>query len=482
MATRTETNPGDVAWAGDRTGAAGTNSLALSVENGFLLARLPLPARLERAPEVCVLFDGTHWAALPSMFADATQTILEVRCSVPPFAHQGRVAVTLRRHDDDAPLGRGTVDVGEGARNGYGLSARAVYACGVRAMFSVPWMQFDGAELVISGAHLPFEGDPSRVSVRFGAGVAAIFEYPLPSPEFGAHYWYWPNAQFSGFRLRIDLPACADGADPFTFAFVDTAQSVDEASHEWRDRGRVWIPRDLRAFTGFPADRSLLTRVQTWSEHKTVTFTGYNAFRAIESMLAHYGVRHSHGLRLLDWGCGHGRVARHFIQNWPMAEITGADIDAEAIAWSAGHLAGGDFVVAPLYPPLGLPAARFDVVIGLSVMTHLVARAQLEWIAEIHRLLKPNGIALISFGGHGAAAYASVHHTPDWWAAWLAHGFNDALRDGALQGKTLDDDYYRVTHQTPEHVRQTWARGFTVLGIERQAVGYQDIAVLRREG
>ena len=405
-------------------------------------------------------------------------------CHVPHRRKTGEFDITLRWAAGGDMIGRQRVRMDSLVANPHGLHAHEVFGIAVAPMFSVPWLSFDGAELVVSGAHLPPGGDPSRLSVRLGDGVAGVLEYPLPSPEFGAHYWYWPNAHLSGFRLRINLAASAPGSDPFTFRFESGEAIEPSASHDrpWQDRGRVWLPSDLRSFVGYPSDGTQLTRVQTWSEQKTVTLTGYTAFRGLESLLAWHGVTPRAGLHLLDWGCGHGRVARHFIQNWPAAQISGADIDAENIVWCQANLPGGDFLTAPLWPPMDVPDQSFDAIFGLSVMTHLTADVQRAWLDELHRILKPGGIALISFGGDGAAAYASLHHTPEWWGNWRARGFDDGLRDPALHGKIADENYYRVTHQSPAHVSRLWQGKLEVRAIEHQAFGYQDIAVLARPG
>jgi SAM-dependent methyltransferase len=229
----------------------------------------------------------------------------------------------------------------------------------------------------------------------------------------------------------------------------------------------------------FPSDETQLSRVQTWSNQRTVAFTGYNAFKTFESLLAHHGVAYRPGLKLLDWGCGHGRLTRHFIREWPEAHISGADIDAENIAWCHAHLSGGSFQVAPLWPELDAADGEFDAIIGLSVMTHLTEDAQAAWIRELRRILKPGGLALITFSGHGSAAYASIHQTPAWWSNWLASGFDDGQVDTALDGKIADPTYYRITHQSPRHARATWSRVMTIVDIEPQAFGYQDVAILR---
>ncbi len=172
-------------------------------------------------------------------------------------------------------------------------------------------------------------------------------------------------------------------------------------------------------------------------------------------------------------------MGRHFIQNWPEARITGADVDAENAGWCARHL-DGRFVTVPLLPPTALPEGRFDGIFGISVMTHLTAEAQDAWLAEIARLLKPEGVALITFAGPAATAYSSVHRSPDWWRAWTKGGFDDSQHDPALDGKIGDDSYYRNTHHTEQYTRSVWSRHLDVVDIVPSAIGYQDMAVLRR--
>jgi SAM-dependent methyltransferase len=460
----------------------GITGLTMTVDRaGMLGTRIEHAGRPDGAPSVEISVDGVRWATLEAELA-ASGNIATLSCHVPHRRKAGELDVTLRWAAGGELIGRQRVRMEAPVRNPHGLLAHEVFDIDVAPMFSVPWLSFDGAELVVSGAHLPPGGDPSRLAVSLGDGVAAVLEYPLPSPEFGAHYWYWPNAHLSGFRLRINLAASAPGSDPFTFRF-DTGDAAEpSATNErpWQDRSRVWLPSDLRSFVGYPSDGTQLTRVQTWSEQKTVTLTGYTAFRGLESLLAWHGVTPRAGVRLLDWGCGHGRVARHFIQNWPDAQISGADIDAENIAWCQANLPGGDFLTAPLWPPMAVPDQSFDAIFGLSVMTHLTEDVQQAWLGELHRILKPGGIALISFGGDGAAAYASLHHTPEWWARWRARGFDDGLRDPALAGKIADENYYRVTHQSPAQVSLRWQGKLEVSAIEHQAFGYQDVAVLKR--
>jgi SAM-dependent methyltransferase len=455
-----------------------TRPRAIVVESpGQVRAVFNISANDAVPPRIAVSFDKIAWAVLP---ASRHGDEWEIVCSIPPHLAERQIEVVMSDAVSGNILARDVIQTGSTACNRHGLPARDVLDLTAHPMYSVPWVEFDGACLTVAGAHLPPLGDPDLLSVEFAEGVVGSFEYPLASPEFGAHYWYWPNAAFSNFRVRINLAASSATADAFSFRFVvRMPPDSDDAPAPWADRGRIWVPASLRDFMGFPVNENQLSRVQTWSSERTVAFTGYNAFKTFESLLARHGVTPRPGLKLLDWGCGHGRVARHFIAHWPKAEICGADIDAENIAWCQANLPGGDFQVAGLWPPMAFEDASCDVVIGLSVMTHLTEDAQISWINEVRRILKPGGIALITFGGHGAAAYASLFQTPQGWARWLETGFDDGQVDPALEGKISDSTYYRVTHQTPRHARALWSRSLTLVDIEPQVFGYQDVAILR---
>ena len=433
-----------------------------------------------------IRIDGVHYATLPAERQLDGPHSWQLVCSLP--ARMKPSSFHVEGFDNAGErLFSAQLEGVPVLTNGKGVLASDVFDPAIHPLFSAPWLAFDGAFLTVSGAHLPPFGDPGRLCVEFPLGVSGTLEYPLPSAEFGDHYWYWPNAHMSGFRVRINLAESIPGTDAFSFRFATkpngkpaslTAVPNDYAD-AWRDRSRVWIPYDLRAYTGFPSNEDQMTRVQTWSNHATVAFTGYNAFKGFESLAAQNGISNHQGLKVLDWGCGHGRLTRHFIDNWPQAHISGTDIDAENIAWCKEHLRQGSFTVAPLWPPLDVPAYSYDLIIGLSVMTHLTAKAQDAWVKEIKRLLKPGGLALITFGGNAAAAYSSIHQSGEWWEHWRETGYDDNLIDPALDGKIDDDTYYRVTHQSPQQARAAWSRVLDVEQINAQAFGYQDVAILR---
>jgi SAM-dependent methyltransferase len=162
------------------------------------------------------------------------------------------------------------------------------------------------------------------------------------------------------------------------------------------------------------------------------------------------------GPRVLDWGCGPGRVTAHLTRSdW---QIEGCDIDAEAVAWCAANIPGAAFQVTGLAPPLPYGAATFEAVIACSVFTHLQAAAQHEWLAEIARILRPGGILAASVHGQPAAdAYMPLlpHILRD-------NGIFDGLIDTSLDG-IAPQGYYRVTFQSEDYTRREWDRYLDVI-------------------
>jgi SAM-dependent methyltransferase len=99
--------------------------------------------------------------------------------------------------------------------------------------------------------------------------------------------------------------------------------------------------------------------------------------------------------RLLDFGCGCGRVIRH-LNGLPSMEVHGTDHDAELIEWVAAHL---PFVHANrngIAPPLPYPDAHFGLVYAISVFTHMTDELSRDWMAEMRRVLRPGGLLLFT--------------------------------------------------------------------------------------
>jgi SAM-dependent methyltransferase len=101
---------------------------------------------------------------------------------------------------------------------------------------------------------------------------------------------------------------------------------------------------------------------------------------------------------ILDFGCGCGRVARHWAAlDGP--ELHGCDYNKELVVWCEGSLPFLRTTRNELEPPLPYAAQSFDLIYALSVLSHLGEPLQHGWIGEFHRLLRPGGLLVLSVLG-----------------------------------------------------------------------------------
>jgi SAM-dependent methyltransferase len=98
--------------------------------------------------------------------------------------------------------------------------------------------------------------------------------------------------------------------------------------------------------------------------------------------------------RILDFGCGMGRVLARMLDRAPQAEFVGFDIDPQMLQWC------GRLVASPrlrcVSATLDQPGNSFDLVYAISVFTHLDETTEF-WLSEIHRLLRPGGVAFLTY-------------------------------------------------------------------------------------
>lgn len=355
-----------------------------------------------------------------------------------------------------------------------GLLASDVLALHAVPLHAMQALDFDGETLRISGIHLPPGGNPFALSLRSTPGTAVTFRYPLHAPGAVDWYWYWPNVHWSGFEIEIDVSTSRDTGPHYDLWF-ETEE--DDPRFSALGRNHLRIPKDLNAFQNFPGGDQL-TRVHRFDSIRRVALAGYNDYRHLTELAEHYGVDLASS-NVLDWGCGHGRVIRHFADGDRVAEAWAVDIDAENVSWLDAHVESVRAATVPLLPPTDLPEDHFDLVYAISVMTHLTHEVQEAWLRELARITRPGGLVLLTFAGHTSAAFSSRYLTPEWIASWERSGFDDSLDSTDLNGKIGDDTYYRNTKQTPEFTREFWGRHFEVVDIHECMFGYQDVAVLR---
>lgn len=181
--------------------------------------------------------------------------------------------------------------------------------------------------------------------------------------------------------------------------------------------------------------------------------------------------------RLLDWGCGCGRVTALLAKHMASVNVHGCDVDAEAIAWCSENLDGASFRQIPFEPPTTFDDAMFDVILGCSVFTHLDRNMQACWLHELRRILRPGGWALVSVCGEFAARFTLPREGLA--RKMQRRGFASAP-DPSLDG-IAPPGYYRGAIQSKAHTYAEWSKEFEIVDYIEAGMGnFQDLVVLRR--
>ena len=103
--------------------------------------------------------------------------------------------------------------------------------------------------------------------------------------------------------------------------------------------------------------------------------------------------------RCLDFGCGIGRVIRHFAQEARSAEVWGCDIDGTSIRWAVENMTPPfRFYQMAQVPSLPFEDSSFDLIYAVGVFSQLFDNWH-QWAVEIRRVLRPGGFFFMSYAG-----------------------------------------------------------------------------------
>jgi 2-polyprenyl-3-methyl-5-hydroxy-6-metoxy-1,4-benzoquinol methylase len=101
---------------------------------------------------------------------------------------------------------------------------------------------------------------------------------------------------------------------------------------------------------------------------------------------------------ILDFGCGCGRIMRHWI-NLKGPNLYGSDYNPRLVKWCNSNIPFAEFAVNSLESGFNYENEKFDFIYAISVFTHLEEKMGLFWIRELIRVLKPGGVMYLTFMG-----------------------------------------------------------------------------------
>jgi len=108
-----------------------------------------------------------------------------------------------------------------------------------------------------------------------------------------------------------------------------------------------------------------------------------------------YAARFARGGRILDLACGVGYGARMLAQAAPNAKVFGVDLSLDTVRYARLHHNANNANFLPTNA-LALPFAdaSFDLVVAFEIIEHVAQQS--EMLAEVRRVLKPDGLLIVS--------------------------------------------------------------------------------------
>lgn len=215
----------------------------------------------------------------------------------------------------------------------------------------------------------------------------------------------------------------------------------------------------------------LMTMVVGHSDIQAFVEGGRRAKESIVDTLARNGLDVLNFEAILDFGCGCGRVIRHWCFLQPSV-LFGTDYNPRLVEWCRTHLTFAQFDTNQLSPPLAYGRDEFDLVYALSVFTHLPEHLQHQWVDEFRRILKPGGYLLITTHGEHYLNILTQGERRDFEAGQLV------VRYQELAGTNMCSTFH-----PEEYVKYRLMRGFVIVDFASEGAKgnpFQDIYLLKK--
>lgn len=213
---------------------------------------------------------------------------------------------------------------------------------------------------------------------------------------------------------------------------------------------------------------------------------------------------------ILDFGCGCERLARMF-KGHPR-RISGCDIDVRHVEWINQNLLFMDAKFSKVVPPIPYADNEFDAVISISIFTHLTEHSQDQFLAELHRVCRPDGRLFLTVHGQRALhralnepAIRSMLNMDDRRFQLAEQDFHDnrhafVLQHGHLttelenlsvfermkdfvfgSKKIVAEEFeYGITFAPEDYLRTHWGKWFDIIDYHHGGIhNFQDVVVLK---
>ncbi|MEM6838158.1 MAG: class I SAM-dependent methyltransferase [Cyanobacteria bacterium P01_C01_bin.120] len=228
-------------------------------------------------------------------------------------------------------------------------------------------------------------------------------------------------------------------------------------------------------------------RVRVGNHYRIDTFlaSGLRCYEPLKKAIETYQNRSFQELQVLDFGAGCGRTLQFSCKDFK--KIWATDIDTEAIDFIVQHYPEINASCNSYDPPTKYKENYFDIIYSVSIWTHIPPDNQEIWLSEVQRILKPSGLALITFLGENCLQSESFNQsyglklTPH---SLIEKGLVYVEYPKIIKKNSISQTEYSygVTYHSNEYIRKVWAQWFDVLDIQQGVIdNLQNLVVLKNK-
>jgi 2-polyprenyl-3-methyl-5-hydroxy-6-metoxy-1,4-benzoquinol methylase len=257
---------------------------------------------------------------------------------------------------------------------------------------------------------------------------------------------------------------------PLSKDYHEVFGTLDDAA--WLEAVVESRSKDLLTLPGFPSDQFQIATVGSAGRQAMQEAFGFwQLLRAYATRLR--GPLGS-GTRVLDFGCGWGRMVRLWFRDLRSDDIWGADVGRDVLEHCRRDFRTGHFEQVAPRPPSQLPGESFDLIYAYSVFSHLNEEVSSAWVEELASKLRTNGLLMVTtqrraFVEDCARLRAGAAPTNAWEAS-LARLFIDTeaclaaydrgeiLHAATGGGEDRPASFYGETLIPPRYVERHWTR------------------------
>lgn len=211
--------------------------------------------------------------------------------------------------------------------------------------------------------------------------------------------------------------------------------------------------------------------------------SGKSQVEMMKSIVSEGGADFVSFKRILELGCGAGRLIRWLKPISEKAEIWGTDISSEHIYWANKYLNPPfNFATTTTIPHLPFEDRYFDFIYAGSVFTHIDDLSD-SWLLELRRIVNDNGYVYLTI--HDKHTLKLLNEVPVWRESMLSSYLNE--NDLFNSNKESFDMFVGMRGPDSQvfydidYFCKTVRSIFEVISVTQEAYGYQTAVLMRRK-